>query len=388
MSKKDKKNLEENLTEEQTEELSDGQEESAKELTFEAANAVTVSSAEAVPDNEYIDNWVITDDMDEILEPDEAEEEDEEVERSPEFKILAEPKLPELPKENRARLQMQSPTRLYFYWSVKNNPFQTLNKAFGGNTGSYTLVTKLVNKTRGTEELYRVEPEGNWWFNVESDSDYRAEIGFYAPNRPYFRIMFSNEIRTPRRNPSWRTDYTPSFNVSAYEFAEVLDVAGYRRDAFDVAIAGDDERAANDATQKSFSRLVGDRTADFEKENSDELRFALLALASGYSLEDIRGEISESLFAKLSAEIERLNAEEVLAALKENFDILTDEFFEEEEIGEAVVGASLVNFPRRIKKRSVPKTLLPKVSEEDKRSLRFSPVGASENLISSGNFQG
>lgn len=371
MSDLDNKNLEE-----------ENEENSVKELKFDEANAVVASSSSTLKVEEYAEDWIISDDLDEILELGETSEE---VERSPEFKILAEPKLPKLPKENRARLQMQSPSRLYFYWSVKNNPFQTLNKAFGGKTGSYTLVAKLVNKTRGTEELYRVEPEGNWWFNVDADNDYRAEIGFYAPNRPYFRIMFSNEIRTPRKNPSWRTDYTPSFNVSAYEFAEVLDVAGYRRDAFDVAIAGDDEQFANDATNKTYAQLIGKHQTDFEKENADELRFALLALASGYSLEDIRGDISESLFAKLSGEISQLNADEILAALKENFDILTDEILEEEEIGDAIFGASLVNFPKRIKKRNVPKTLLPKVSDEekDKRSLRFSTVGASENVLSS-----
>ena len=41
---------------------------------------------------------------------------------SPEFLELAVPKLPVLPKENRARLLMQSPNRLYFYWSVRDVP--------------------------------------------------------------------------------------------------------------------------------------------------------------------------------------------------------------------------------------------------------------------------
>ena len=61
------------------------------------------------------------------------------------FLELAEPKLPELTRENRARLLMQSPTRLYFYWSVGKNPFHTLNRAIGGGTGSYTLVLKLID---------------------------------------------------------------------------------------------------------------------------------------------------------------------------------------------------------------------------------------------------
>jgi Uncharacterized protein conserved in bacteria len=123
---------------------------------------------------------------------------------SPVFKELAAPKLPELSKENRARLQMQSPNRLFFYWSMRSNPFQVLNKAFGGQTGSYTLVTKLLDLGRGTEEIHPVETEGSWWFSVDAGSDYRAEIGFYAPNRPYFRVMFSNTVTTPRKSPSPR----------------------------------------------------------------------------------------------------------------------------------------------------------------------------------------
>ncbi len=393
MSEKDNKNLEENLKDESVEEVLET-EESVREFNLEDAKAATVSSEELIPDNEDLDEWVISDDMDEILELDAAEAttekvseeiDEEEEEKSPVFKELAEPKLPDLPKENRARLQMQSPTKLYFYWSVKNNPFQTLNKVFKGNTGNYTLITKLKNKTAGTEELFKVEPEGNWWFNVDADADYVAELGFFAPNRPFIRVMFSNEVRTPRKTPSKRRDYTPSFNVDAYQFAEVLDVAGYQRDAFEVAFAGDDEVLADEATNKTYSQLVGNDTKKFTVGESDELRFVLLALASGYSLEEIRNEINPSLYESINNEIQKLSAEQVLSALKENFDVFTDELFEEEEFGEAVFGASLVNFPKRIKKRSVPKSLSPKDSKDSRRLKlsKFSPVSSAEFPVSS-----
>ena len=61
------------------------------------------------------------------------------VELSPAFKALAEPVLPELKRENRARLMMQTPTELYFYWSVRENPYHLLKQAFGSDTGSYLL---------------------------------------------------------------------------------------------------------------------------------------------------------------------------------------------------------------------------------------------------------
>ena len=285
---------------------------------------------------------------------------------------LDNPVLPDLPREDRARLQMQSPNRLYFYWALKTNPFKTLKKLLRGRGGNYVLTAKLVNLTRQTEEIFQVDPEGNWWFNVESDSDYRAEIGFYAPNRPFIRILFSNQVSTPRKSPSTRTDYTPSFTVSAQQFAEVLDVAGYQRDAFDVALAGDDEALAKTATEKTYARLVGKTLADLPG-TVEELRIALLALAAGYSLRELEGEIDPALFNRLSSEFAELGAEEVLAALKENFDIVTEEFVEEESEG-AVFGASVVNFPKRLRKRTIPKTVLPKLRDISKLRIGSSPA--------------
>ena len=179
------------------------------------------------------------------------------VELSPAFKALAEPALPELTRENRARLMMQTPTQLYFYWSVKENPYHLLSNAFGDETGSYTLVLKLTNLRRDTEEIHPAEAEGNWWFDVEPDGEYQAEIGFYAPNRPYFRIIYSNTVETPRRSPSRHSATEAVWNVSGNKFAEVLDVAGFSQDAFDVAMAGDDHAAAENATHTAFSRFIG-----------------------------------------------------------------------------------------------------------------------------------
>ena len=159
----------------------------------------------------------------EVVEEDFAVEETEEVvevlpKRTAAFVELSEPKLPKLEKENRARLQMQSPNRIHFYWSMKKNPFQMLNKAFGGGAGNYTLVAKLINQTTGAEDIHPVEAEGDWWYDVDANSKYRAEIGFYAVNRPYFRVMFSNVIETPRKTPSPKRDISPVFSVSANQF--------------------------------------------------------------------------------------------------------------------------------------------------------------------------
>jgi hypothetical protein len=272
----------------------------------------------------------------------------------PIFKQLSEPKLPELSKENRARLQMQSPNIIFFYWSFKDNPFQTLQRVFG-NQVNYQLVVKLVNRTNAREELFPAEAEGSTWFDVDADSTYRAEVGFYAVNRPFVRVMFSNTVETPRQNPSSRRDFSPNFTVSAEQFAEVLDASGFEQDAFEVALAGDDIESANEWTQTAFSQIVGAPPKGFDENKSSEIRFILLALASGYSAEELRGHISPSLFAVLQSNTEKISAAKALSALQENFGVSSDETFEEESFAATVVGASLINFPRFSRRRSLPK---------------------------------
>ncbi len=284
----------------------------------------------------------------------EAEESENETGHSEIFKELSEPKLPELAKENRARLQMQSPTKINFYWSIKTNPFQTLNRVFGNQT-NYTLVAKLVNQTTEREELFPVEAEGSTWFDVDVDSTYRAEIGFYATNRPFVRVMFSNTLETPRKNPSPRRDYSENFSVSANQFAEVLDVSGFQQDAFEVALAGDDVEFADNATQTAFSQVMSASRKDFDTNKSGEIRFVLLALASGYSLENLRQHISPSLFKVLQGNAENLSQEKALLALQKNFGVSAVETVEEETFAPTVFGASLINFPRISKRKVLPK---------------------------------
>ena len=304
-------------------------------------------------------------------EPEIEQEEAEEID--PVFAELAAPKLPELARENRAWLQIQSPNRIYFYWAIKNNPFQTLQKVFAGSTGSYQLVAKFVNLKNETEEIRAVDAEGNYWFNAESDATYRAEIGFYAPNRPYIRVIFSNTIETPRRSPSPRAASESEWAISANAFAQILDQTGFRQDAYEVALAGDDSTTAVLATQNALVELIGEGKWDFGTINADEVRFALLALASGATLESLRGQISEALFIVLQEQAARLSAENALAALKDNFEVFDEEIFEEEEIGAAVYGASLVNFPKSLKKRTVPRAGAPKDVSDLENAPKFIP---------------
>lgn len=327
------------------------------EFALEELDIVPLSSGELVRKPE-VDSPLIEGEI-----PQFAGAEETEIDEDPIFKELASPKLPELAKDNRARLLMQSPTRIQFYWSIKQNPFKTLNRAFGPATGSYTLVAKLIDQTNDREEVFPVEPEGSWWFNVDSDSRYQAEIGFYAPNRPFVRIMFSNVIETPRRSPSPRQARDSDWAISAHKFAEVLDESGFKQDAFEVALAGDDLEQSENATRNAFSQFIGNEIEVKEEFSAEEIRFALLAIASGYSIEDLRGTIGSSLFAFLQENAEKLTGQNALAALKDYFDVSLEEIeFEEQEfVGEPVFGSSLVHFPRTFIKKSVsPKTLVRK----------------------------
>ncbi|MEO7658207.1 MAG: hypothetical protein ABIV48_01215, partial [Pyrinomonadaceae bacterium] len=198
------------------------------------------------------------------------------------------------------------------------------------------------------EEINQCEAVGNWWFDVEPNHSYKAEIGFYAPNRPYFRVLYSNEIQTPRRTPSPRSATEADWKVSADKFAEVLDVAGFSRDAFDIAMAGDDQAVAQNTSQAAFSDFLGTSDVGFEGISSEDIRYALLALASGVKLEDIRFRVSPALFAILQANTVSGDRIKAMNALTEHFDIEEAEFAEE-QFGAAVYGSSLVNFPRSLK---------------------------------------
>ncbi|HMQ03035.1 MAG TPA: DUF4912 domain-containing protein [Pyrinomonadaceae bacterium] len=270
-------------------------------------------------------------------------------EYSEEFLELAIPKLPSLSKANHARLLMQSPNRLYFYWTLAKNPFHTLNRALGQAT-NYSLVLKLVDLRTEAEEIHPVDAEGTWWFDVDADGEYRAEIGFYAVNRPYVRVLYSNTVATPRKSPSRRSAETAEWSVPAAKFARVLDAAGFQKDAFDIALAGDDAGAADLATRSAFAQFTGKRFDEFSSVSADEIRYAMFALASGLELDQLRALIGKRLF-DIIAGLADAGSGRALAALDEQFEFSASEFtVEEEESSAAVFGASLVNFPRRVKK--------------------------------------
>ena len=126
---------------------------------------------------------------------------------NPIFKELSAPKLPELPKENRARLQMQSPNKVYFYWSFRENPFKILNRVFGGQTG-YQLVAKLLNQTSGREEVFPIDAEGSAWFDVDADA---RSCAFCFPIRCERRAKIRRRERITRNISPFPPINSPKF---------------------------------------------------------------------------------------------------------------------------------------------------------------------------------
>lgn len=266
----------------------------------------------------------------------------------PVFATLAEPVLPSPAKLNRAWLQIQSPGRLFFYWSMKSDPFEHLNRAFPHADG-YTLVARLVDLDTGRAETRTVGAEGDWWFDADPGRTYRAEIGFAAPARPYIRIIFSDTVETPRSGPSTRSASESEWAVSAELFSRVLDKSGYAADALAVTLAGEDGTAARDRTRLAFAELTGG-AADLSGFDDEELRYAMLLLAAGFSLDQIRDRISTALYSFLLSRGALLSAQTALDALRRHFDLIEESYLEDTATGGPVFGASRINMPGRLRK--------------------------------------
>jgi hypothetical protein len=255
--------------------------------------------------------------------------------RSPVFKLLSNPILPELKHEPRARLMMQSPTRLYFYWSVGHGSYEALRNGIGDLAG-YILAFRLLNISRGSEEVHAVDPEGSWWFEAEPNTEYKAEVGFYSVSRPFVRILFSNTIATPRKSPSPRSSNESQWAVTTHEFAQVLDASGFEEDAYDVIGAGTAEGLST-----ALSKHLGMTSDDISRFEDSELRRALDALAGGSTLEDLKWKITAELYALLEKHIEKLS----VSRIRNDLQIMGGSAREDIESFTSI-GGSLVRIPR------------------------------------------
>jgi len=172
-------------------------------------------------------------------------------------------------------------------------------------------------------------------------------VGVTAPaplRRGHCHFHFNRRVLAKPRidNPFLILD-----DVTEVDVGSVVRICLRTKDAFDVAIAGDDPGHSHEVTHTAFTEFIGSEVANDEI-SPEDIRFALMSIAAGRALEELRWKIGAALFDILQANAESLNAQRAADLMKQHFDI--DEIeFEEDDFGSAVFGASVVNFPRRFK---------------------------------------
>lgn len=135
--------------------------------------------------------------------------------------------LPLALKRDSIQLLLQSPNKLFLYWSFAADPRAALRSAFGELAAHYTLAVRLVKVESGEEFLLDAPAERMQWFEVYPRHLYRAEVGFHAAHRPFVRLLSSNEVRTPPDSASHMSDAGREFGVEPEAFARLLCGAGY-----------------------------------------------------------------------------------------------------------------------------------------------------------------
>lgn len=234
--------------------------------------------------------------------------------------------LPEAYAGDLVRLLSQSPYRLYLYWNHARDPFATLRRAVGPVVASnYSLALRLLDTESGEERFFEASPARSYWFDVRPGRQYRAFVGFYAPGRPFIRLLSSEAARTPRVSVSPVTDTTPEFHISAAEFANVLNDAGYASDALAATLEAADEATGNATTRNLARDLTGTDDVPLASDALGEMRAVLSALAFGVSLEHLLPLLSPALavwFGELLKERrETLDAAHMLGILRSSLAI-------------------------------------------------------------------
>lgn len=255
--------------------------------------------------------------------------------RSRAFLKLSEPELPELPSDDRARLQLQSPNKLFFYWSSKKNPYDNLQRLFGDRFRGYDLAIRLINLKDDSVRVMPAAKSGTTWFDVSSDASYRAELGFFSANKPFIRVMYSNVIQTPRPSPSHRLASDADFAVRTTQFADVLSASGFAHENVAQDFAFADKLVADARAREIASRMVEKKEEEATRGiDLAELRWVLVSLAAYIPLDELKAAVSPELVAWL----EQLIAENPNALRPENVSSELERSLGEEFVGQLQSG--------------------------------------------------
>ena len=156
-----------------------------------------------------------------------------------------------------ARLLVQTPHRLFFYWSFARDPRPALRAALGDAAGKFRPAVRLVEAGGDWEGEPGAagDDENSFWFDALPGRAYRAEFGFHAAGLPFVRVLSSNAVETPAAGVSEESDPAGEFGIGVREFARVLEVSGYehaRRRASSDALAARG-RATDDSEREATS---------------------------------------------------------------------------------------------------------------------------------------
>jgi hypothetical protein len=271
--------------------------------------------------------------------------------------LSADEPLPASYQIDRISLLPQSPRRIYLYWELARDPFEPLRRVFDRQAADYRLVIRLTDLDADEVTLHEASETRSQWFDVQPDHAYRAELGLYAPGRSFIRLLTSNVRRTPRASVSLHTAPTPAWQVSAEQFARVLDDAGYVSDALEVALEAADEATNYGATRTITRKLAVASLPPMSEEELAELRGILTALAFGMPWGNLRPMISPNLanwFDRFSTEDARFDPAQITEVLHSTLGIeMTRSPFEappeaaRRRAARVIVGASEVNLPSR-----------------------------------------
>ena len=128
-----------------------------------------------------------------------------------------------------ARLLVQSPEKLFFYWSFARDPHPALSAALGDAAAEFRQAVRLVEPGGDWEgePTAPAEGESSFWFDALPGRTYRAEVGFHAAGRPFVRVLSSNAVETPAAGVSAESDAEPEFEIGERDFARVLEGSGF-----------------------------------------------------------------------------------------------------------------------------------------------------------------
>jgi hypothetical protein len=214
---------------------------------------------------------------------------------------------------------------------------------------------RLVNTESGETALHLASQTKSQWLDVPPGGSYRAELGLYAPGKAFIRLLSSNVTQTPRSGVARAADASPAWNISAENFAQVLDEAGYVSDALEVTLEAVDELTEDGATRSVAGAFSEEEVPAMNEEELAEMRSLLAALAFGARSDSLQTVLSPPLanwLQRASRHGQAVNGERLVELLRTMLGIEMSYMPQHAPTEEAmrraarvIVGASEVNLP-------------------------------------------